>query len=57
MNLRLTVKHEETEDETKIENENEDEGCRLTPTTYYLLLGTGIYSLQCGRFADRLTGR
>jgi hypothetical protein len=33
MNLRFTLRQERTEDE----NENEDEGCRLTPTTYYLL--------------------
>ena len=32
MNLRFTVKHEKTEDE----NENEDEGCRLTPAPHRL---------------------
>jgi len=38
MNLRFTVKHEKTE------NEDENEGCRLTPTTHWLP-ATGYYLL------------
>jgi len=30
----------EDEDENEDENENEDDGCRLTPTAYYLFPGS-----------------
>ena len=53
MSLRLTRKHEKTEDE----DENEDEGCRLdsVPTTYYLLF---LPSLSlCASAVDWLYGK
>jgi hypothetical protein len=53
MSLRLTQKHEKTEDE----DENEDEGCRLdsVPTTYYLLF---LPSLSlCASAVDWLYGK
>jgi hypothetical protein len=45
VNLRFTLKYEKTEDE----NEDEDEGCRLIPTPYYLLPTTYYLLFRAGR--------